>query len=332
VWGDNTVAKCPIWGTEAQAEPTTSPTIFTNSPRAGGWYGISTSALPSLEGMDDRTRAKLTTWLVDQHRAGVERPTIMATDAEAARGLRALRYSEKIERFFLWLDQRQFGIGDLLNLNDGPREGQLWHYEIQAWCECASNDECLALMQLLEAEGVLHKQRVAVYGLMAKGYSRLDEVARHRPNTRNAFVAMWFDQSMTDVFDQGIGPALTDAGYAPIRVDRLHHSGKIDDQIIAEIRRARFVVADFTCGTVATDGGAQTIHRGGVYYEAGFAMGLGVPVIWCVRQDQINAVHFDTRQFPHITWTSPAELSEALYNRVAALIGLAPGVPGRTPA
>lgn len=41
------------------------------------------------------------------------------------------------------------------------------------------------------------------------------------------------------------------------------HSNKIDDEIIGEIRRSAFIVADFTG------------HRGGVYFEAGFAMGLG---------------------------------------------------------
>ena len=45
---------------------------------------------------------------------------------------------------------------------------------------------------------------------------------------------------------------------------------KIDDEIIGEIRRSRFLVADFTHG----DKGA----RGSVYYEAGFAYGLGLPV------------------------------------------------------
>ena len=46
-----------------------------------------------------------------------------------------------------------------------------------------------------------------------------------------------------------------------MRIDRHEHVNKIDDEIIAEIRRARFVVADFTHG--------DTGGRGSVYYEAG---------------------------------------------------------------
>ena len=85
-----------------------------------------------------------------------------------------------------------------------------------------------------------------------------------------------------------------------MRIDSKEHSNKIDDEIIAEIRRSRFVVADFTS--------EEDKPRGGVYYEAGFAMGLNIPVIWTCRADMIGNVHFDTRQFNHITWDDPEDL------------------------
>jgi hypothetical protein len=68
---------------------------------------------------------------------------------------------------------------------------------------------------------------------------------------------MWFNPSTEDTYAQGIAPGIEDAGYKPLRIDNKEHSNKIDDEIIAEIRRSRFLVADFTCekGKV----------RGGVY-------------------------------------------------------------------
>ena len=65
--------------------------------------------------------------------------------------------------------------------------------------------------------------------------------------------------------------AITDAGYKPLRIDNVEHTGKVDDRIIAEIRRSRFLVADFSC-----ESGKP---RGGVYYEAGFAEGLNIPIL-----------------------------------------------------
>ena len=105
---------------------------------------------------------------------------------------------------------------------------------------------------------------------------------------------MWFHDSMNEVYDNAIRPAVEDAGYEPVRIDREEHLDQIDDAIIAALRRARFVVADFTHG----DDGA----RGGVYYEAGFAHGLNIPVIFSCRRDAIREVHLDTRQYPHILW------------------------------
>jgi hypothetical protein len=53
---------------------------------------------------------------------------------------------------------------------------------------------------------------------------------------------------------------------------------------------------------------------------AGFAMGLGIPVIWTVREDQIGQVHFDTRQYNHIVYDSAEDLRKKLHNRIAATI------------
>ena len=86
------------------------------------------------------------------------------------------------------------------------------------------------------------------------------------------------------VWIEGISPAISSAGYESIRIDGVEHVNKIDDEIIATIRRSKFIVADLTGS------------RGGVYFEAGFAMGLGTTVIWTVQSDSRDEVHFDTRE------------------------------------
>ena len=137
-----------------------------------------------------------------------------------------------------------------------------------------------------------------------------------------AFVAMWFDGSLTEAYEKGIKPAVEDTGYTPLRIDQKEHINKIDDEIIAELRRSRFLVADFTHG----DDGA----RGGVYFEAGYAHGLDLPVICTCRRDMADKLHFDTRQFNHILWQTPGELHEGLKNRILEVIGAGPNVPTRT--
>jgi len=127
---------------------------------------------------------------------------------------------------------------------------------------------------------------------------------------------MSFDPSMGDAYNLGIEPALLACGYQkPFRVDDVAHQAdadkpefhtKIDDRIIAGIRQARFVVVDVT--------GA----RPAVYYEAGFADGLGTPVIWTCRKDDSEEMNFDTRQKEHILWKDPADLAAQLEMKIRA--------------
>ncbi len=83
----------------------------------------------------------------------------------------------------------------------------------------------------------------------------------------------------------------------------------IDVKIMAEIKNSRFLVADVTQ------------QNKGVYFEAGYALGLGLPVIWCIKEDDLKNVHFDTRQYNHITYKTEDELKEKLYDFVCAIIG-----------
>ena len=148
------------------------------------------------------------------------------------------------------------------------------------------------------------------------GYAYLAELRKKAVDSQRAFIAMWFDETLLAAWEKGIEPGIRDAGYEPVRIDRKDHNNKIDDEIVAEIRRAHFLVADFTQG----DTGA----RGGVYYEAGFAHGLNIPVIFTCREDAVDSLQFDTRQYNHITWKTPEELRERLTKRVSATIGDGP--------
>lgn len=64
--------------------------------------------------------------------------------------------------------------------------------------------------------------------------------------------------------------------------------------------------------------------RGGVYFEAGFAKGLKLLVIFACRKDRFKDVHFDTRQFNHIVWEYPEGLRKKLANRISRTVGDGP--------
>lgn len=152
--------------------------------------------------------------------------------------------------------------------------------------------------------------------LTVKGWERLDPLSGGAGIPGQVFVAMSFDESLNRAYDEGIRPAIeTDCGMKATRIDKIHHNEKICDRILAEIRRAQLVVAD------------ATSHRQGVYFEAGFALGLGRQVIWTCRKNQIDSAHFDTRQYAHILWTTPEDLRTQLKDRLAAMFPISWSAP-----
>ncbi len=139
------------------------------------------------------------------------------------------------------------------------------------------------------------------------GWRRIEALRATTPQSRQAFVAMWFAKELDDAWLNGFQKGIEETKYYhAIRIDSVEHNEKIDDRIFAEIRRSGLVVADFTG------------DRGGVYFEAGYAMGLGIPVIWTCRADYVEKLHFDTRQYNHIVWESVPQLKDRLRDRIAA--------------
>lgn len=173
--------------------------------------------------------------------------------------------------------------------------------------DASGADEFTFLADVLVSESLLERRNHGLR-LTGKGWAKAEALGA--ASQAVAFVAMWFGDEMKNPFEKGIKPAIEeDCGFTKaIRVDQEHFGEKIDDQIIANIRRCRFIVADFTG------------QRGGVYFEAGFAMGLGKPIIWTCREDEIGKVHFDTRQYPHVVWKDPADLRQKLTDHIRARI------------
>lgn len=138
------------------------------------------------------------------------------------------------------------------------------------------------------------------------GWKYLIEFSTKSKVSGEAFVAMWFNKDMDMAWDKGFRPALEKCGYKAVRIDLVHHNEKICDRIVSEIRRAGLLVADCTG------------QRMNVFFEAGFAVGLGTPVIWTCRSDYMKELPFDTRQYNHVEWKDEMELYEKLVDRIMA--------------
>jgi nucleoside 2-deoxyribosyltransferase len=174
--------------------------------------------------------------------------------------------------------------------------------------DAATPEELEFFLSHLMNRGLIDKRDVS-YRLTVDGWQLVDSKASKPSGSGHAFVAMAFDPTLEEAYELGIRRAIKqDCGFTAIRVDKVQHNEKICDRILMELRRASFAVADFT------------LHRNGCYFEAGFAMALGIPVVFACRGDQLKDTHFDTRQYNHIVWEDSANLRAKLAGRIQATI------------
>ena len=154
--------------------------------------------------------------------------------------------------------------------------------KLRAVSYCVDGDEIGQLLKILEAENTIKSLGTTRtdFRLTAKGLLAVDDMGASANTAAQAFIAMSFDPSMTDAWIRGFDPAIRSAGFRPVRIDKEHYVGGIVDRIMAEIRKSRFVVADYT------------LKNNGVYFEAGFALGLGLTVIPTCRSDEIANLPF----------------------------------------
>lgn len=312
---------CPLTGQVAIVTDGEFDGWTVHSSYSGGSYKIARSVIETVRSLNVNKRAKIITWLVDQRRFGDPLPMLTSYTVDAAIVRHALTYDQRVQRFFQMLKSEGFVLGQSLRYS-GAMDSEFDRRvgNTSAWLEITDYSELAQILKAMADEGLFREQGERYY-LTANGIRKLDATAQSGAESNQAFVAMWFSSAMDEAYKNGFEPGISSNGYQALRIDQKEHSNKIDDEIIAEIRRSRFIVADFTCDIVKSGNRSFAVPRGGVYYEAGFAQGLGVPVIWTVRSDCIEHVHFDTRQYAHIVWNDAADLSVKLKNRIGAVIG-----------
>jgi hypothetical protein len=286
-----------------------------------GDFAISSTANIVVQGYADTDRWKLSAW-VHQYASSV----VTESDLQAAVAMRTPSLKQRAERTLVWLNNRypagksfradQLGKWEVYKNPPGRQVvflgGSVVYSELVSvsWSRSIEEMQFMVTDVLCKELAYLATDDKSEYRVSPKGLLHLEGASNIASSV--GFCAMWFSEDVKPLWDQVIGPAIQDSGYDPLRIDSKQHNGKIDDEIMASIRGAKFVVADFTG------------NRGGVYYEAGFAHGLDLPVIFMCREK--DDLHFDIRQYNCIFW-KPDNLDNArerLKNRILATLGKGP--------
>ncbi|MDP2940062.1 MAG: hypothetical protein Q8O13_08295 [Candidatus Omnitrophota bacterium] len=207
---------------------------------------------------------------------------------------------DKVNKLILYIADSSKHLGDVVSL-DLNKDYVLFF--------CKNTKELFEIREYLRETGII-KMRTENSGpiLTIEGWKKSETLKEINKNSKAVFVAMCFDKDLKGIFDNAILPACQECGFEAFRVDSTEHNEKICDKIIADLKSSRFVIADFTR------------QRQGVYFEAGFARGLGLEVIWTCKKEEADSLNFDTRQYNHILWDGCEDLKGQLIDRIKATV------------
>lgn len=305
---------CRLCNAPANAESTSFPRQLVRCPICGDYEAVEHDFL--LVDRTDKEKSLLSA-LIRKHNDDLHRPYLWEdrpSDGKLPRNLPPPSVAQKIEAAVVLLADRSeyFGAPVTVWANDWPRIAATGPEELNTILDAVVAREWVVEMEPPDESptGLPPERAGKSVSVSASGWEAYDTIRPGGPGGNAAFIAMWFDDKMSSA-RSAIRRALTDCEYEPVVVDEVHHLGKICERIEWEIRRSAILVADFTG------------NRGGVYYEAGLARGLGIPVVWTCKECDVADLHFDTRQYNHIVWKDEAHLHAALTDRIKALYPLA---------
>ena len=238
-------------------------------------------------------------------------------DAQTIENWYPKTFSEKIDKILLYLgeheehfrEERKYSHTELevllfIDLHDN---GSSQNHQFRNYDNC--DLEARKMLKYLKEERYISTSDniddSLNISIEPNGYKRIDELQKSKSTGNNVLVAMKFGDE-TKTVREAIRKGIKDAGYNPIIYDEVENNDWIMPELLKSIRDSRFVVVDLSD------------FNNGAYFEEGYAMGIGKPVIQLCRKGV--ELHFDAAQKNTIVWETAAELSERLTNRIRATI------------
>lgn len=281
---------CPVCLSPAQrvSDEDRKNIFWWNCPRCGE-FKISRTACGYVTSLAcDSAVRTLVSFAVRQMTLHGEWPTITYSTIENVRQNVSLpKADEQAVNFLAWLGQE---------LN-APEDTVLFDLEnVRSIIGTATRDGVSYVLNHLKNEGLIRSGSQggqAEVGLTFKGWTVLADLHRGPGATRTAFMAMKFnDRTLENVYATCFKPAVRATGFELRNLAENPPAGLIDNRMRVEIRKSRFLIADLTHGSF------------GAYWEAGFAEGLGKPVIYTCERSTLEAepTHFDTNHHHTVLW------------------------------
>lgn len=222
---------------------------------------------------------------------------------------------EQINNMVLFLGERSKFLGKNLDFDS------VLTYQLNAWAGIINEENFLALIQALEefdyiSQKSIHSENLISVKLSLKGWEYFKSLQERNPESKQIFMAMKFEDNAKHFVNTHLKPLTQKLGFDLKLLDEIiSEESLIDDKLRVEIKKSRLLICDLTHGNQ------------GAYWEAGYAEGLGISVLYICSKTAFNSKttkpHFDVNHQEIFTWaddeSSIADFKEQLKAKIALL-------------
>lgn len=292
------MTECPVCNSTLKRFEARGERSFYECPRCGP-YSLSYEAEQDLDGYLSRgenSRARLSHALY--HMTKREQWALVTTALlqNILDSTELPRPQGQLENLILWLGEAQPNMGATIEAEENAIAA-VGVVDLSSLAFLGSQAIDAGLLKGKVTQYVDGSYHIYSLQLTLAGWQLFENLQRGKSNSRIAFMAMQFgDEELDRIYKDYFKIGVAATGFDLKRVDEGQPAGLIDDRLRVEIRQCRFLIADLTH------------DNRGAYWEAGFAEGLGKPVIYTCRkdvfEDKTKGTHFDTNHHLTVTWES----------------------------
>ena len=189
-------------------------------------------------------------------------------------------------------------------VNDATRDS--YRRSLISYGYRSSPEEILISLEWLERQGYIVRKPVGLK-ITLEGYNALDDYGRsEQTNSGKVFLVCQFKTVNNEVFQRRFKSTESRTNYPIFRISDHEFAGKIDDEILLQLRGACAVVVDLATANF------------NVGFEAGYAHALGKPVIYTSQSVVLKpaAIPFDVRVQNIICQSDDESFINRLSNRI----------------
>ena len=192
-----------------------------------GKYSISTSVLES-DTVFKENKYLLAGYLFNRDNKNIPEDISTGNISELINKAYRLTPFEKIDKLLIYIYKNTDFFGKEVPV-------QLANYPISY---AVNDQEFNFIIQKAQELKYIGSKVSSQFHLTLSGWERIDKFYNTNKNSNQAFVAMWFDESIESIYQNAFAPALKKTGYYPVKINDIPHNDDITFRILAEIRKS----------------------------------------------------------------------------------------------